>query len=269
MGTDNRTSGRARSDLSQTLARGLRLLDLIAGDRAGVPVRELAAAMRLPRSIVQRLLYTLEAEGFVERDPSQVGYRLTVKLWSLGCAATHGINLRDLARPRLEDLARKTEETIKLAVLEAHDVVYLDGIESPQSVRAYVPVGGRAPAHVSATGKAILAFLPAERLARLGAAAPHAPRSVAAAEAFARDLGQIRRRGFAVNRGEWDPQVGAVAAPVFGGRGDVLGSLGIILPASRLTAAKTVQMGAWAVEAAAAVSARLGHATRPNMKRAG
>jgi hypothetical protein len=61
MTTDNRTKA---PNGSQTLARGLKLLDLIADGREGVPVRDLAAAMKLPRSIVQRLLYTLEAEGF-------------------------------------------------------------------------------------------------------------------------------------------------------------------------------------------------------------
>ena len=90
MTTDNRTKPDKASEGSQTLARGLKLLDVIADGREGVPVRDLAAAMGLPRSIVQRLLYTLEAEGFLERHPSQVGYRLAIKLWRLGCQSCGG-----------------------------------------------------------------------------------------------------------------------------------------------------------------------------------
>jgi DNA-binding IclR family transcriptional regulator len=176
------------------------------------------------------------------------------------------VSLRDLARPQLEELARKTQEATKLGILDGHDVIYLDGIESPQAVRAFVPVGGRAPAHVSATGKAILAHLPAERLERLGTAR-YAPRTAAAADAFARDLAQIRRRGYAVNRGEWDAQVGAVAAPVFDAAGAVVACLGIILPASRLTGSRVAEIGTSVASAAAAVSARLGHDAR--LKRTG
>src|SRR6201991_161107 len=95
---DNRTKG---PEVSQTLARGLKLLELIADGREGVAVRELAPAMGLPRSIVQRLLYTLEAEGFVQRHPSQVGYRLAIKLWQLGCQSVRRLSVRGLSRPPL------------------------------------------------------------------------------------------------------------------------------------------------------------------------
>lgn len=248
METDNRTMV---GEGSQTLARGLKLLDLVADGRDGVPVRELAAAMRLPRSIVQRLLYTLEAEGFLERHPSQVGYRLAIKLWGLGCAAVRRLSVRDVARPYLVDLVRKTNETAKIGVLDGSDVVYVDGVDSPQAVRAYVPIGGRAPARSVATGKAILAFLPTEKGV---------------------EFEQIRKRGYTVNRGEWEAGVGAIAAPVFDADGAVVASIGIILPLTRLTAAKAAQYGAWSMEAAAEISRKLGHRVadaRPKMKRAG
>jgi len=267
---DNRTKA---PEVSQTLARGLTLLELIADGREGVAVRELALAMGLPRSIVQRLLYTLEAQGFLQRHPSQVGYRLAIKLWSLGCAAVRGLNLREVARPFLEDLARKTNEMVKIGVLDGHDVVYLDGVDCPQAVRAYVPVGGRLPAHSIATGKAILAFLPAANLSALVASLGGANGKASLdAQALAKDLSQVRKLGYAINRGERDQDVGAIAAPLFDAEGAAVGSIGIILPAHRLTAAKTSQMGAWASAAAASISQRLGFAAprdQQRVKRAG
>jgi DNA-binding IclR family transcriptional regulator len=268
MPPDNRTNLRTKTpEVSQTLARGLKLLELIADGREGVAVRELATAMGLPRSIVQRLLYTLEAEGFLQRHPSQVGYRLAIKLWSLGCAAVRGFNLREVARPFLEDLARKTNEMVKIGVLDGHDVVYLDGIECPQPVRAYVPIGGRLPAHSIATGKAILAFLPAARLSAIVASLNRANGKTVDAQVLAKDLGQTRKLGYAINRGERDQDVGAIAAPLFDAQGEAVGSIGIILPAHRLTAAKTSQMGAWASAAAASISQRLGFAPPRNEQR--
>jgi DNA-binding IclR family transcriptional regulator len=271
MKTDNRDK-----DISQTLSRGLQLLDAVADGREGVPVRDLAAVMRLPRSVVQRLLQTLEAEGFLERHPSLVGYRLSIKMWSLGCVAVRRLSVRDVARPFLEDLARKTNEMVKIGVLDGHDVVYLDGIECPQAVRAYVPIGGRLPAHSIATGKAILAFLPGARVAaisgRLGSQVSRQRTPVAGADALSKELERTRKRGYAVNRGDWSEDVGGVAAPLFDSQGDVVGSIGVILPLNRFTTVKMLQLGSLATAAAAAISARLGHRTsgeRARIRRVG
>jgi DNA-binding IclR family transcriptional regulator len=253
------TDNRAPTDVSQTLGRGLKLLQLIADGNEGVPASNLAAAMQLPRSIVQRLLYTLEAERFIERRTDGPGYILSIKLWSLGCGATRHLNLRNVGRASLEELARKTGETVKIGILDRHEVVYLDGIEGARSVRAFVPIGGRAPAHSSATGKAILAFLTPEKLADIGPSLRRYTRQTLDGAALPRELEQIRKRGYSVNRGEWDEEVGAVAAPVFDARGNVVASIGVILPANRLTNGKTVQIGTWTTSAAASMSERLGY----------
>jgi IclR family transcriptional regulator, KDG regulon repressor len=255
---------------SQTLARGLKLLQAIADGGEGVAVRELARVALLPRSIVQRLLHTLEAEGFLEKHPSQVGYRLTIKLWALGCASIRHLSVRDVARPYLEDLARRTSEMTKLGVLDGNEVVYVDRVECPQAVRAYVPIGGRAPAHLVATGRAILAFLPP--LERSAAATAPRTRDGAGDKALRAEFERIRRRGYAINRGEWEQSVGAIAAPVFDAQGDVIASIGIILPAHRLTNARAVQIGPWIAASAAEISRKLGHndgRALPVMKRAG
>jgi IclR family transcriptional regulator, KDG regulon repressor len=255
--TDNRTKA---SDGSQTLSRGLKLLDLIADGREGAPVRDLAAAMGLPRSIVQRLVYTLEAEGYLERHPSQVGYRLAIKLWQLGCRSIRRLSVRELARPHLEALARRTNEMVKLAVLTGGDVVYIDGIDSSQSIRAYVPIGGTAPVHSSATGKAILAFLSPEMLASAGLPARrYTSQTVVGKDAFAKELQRIRQRGYAINRGEWEAEIGAVAAPVFDADGHVVASIGVIMPLNRFPVSKVAQLGTWTSATAAEVSRQLGY----------
>jgi len=277
MRTDNRAITATRpadlaaampvKEASQTLARGLRVLEAIADGGEGMAVRELARTCALPRSIVQRLLYTLEAEGYLERHPSQVGYRLAIKVWGLGCAAVRRLTVREVARPYLEDLSARTSEMTKLGVLDGADVVYVDRVECPLAVRAYVPIGGRAPAHSVATGKAILAFLPPDRLRASGVAAGRSSGKPLLAE-----FEQIRRRGYAVNRGEWEQAVGAIAAPVFDAQSDVVASIGIILPSHRLTAAKATQMGTWTAAAAAEISRRLGSGldrASPAARRAG
>jgi DNA-binding IclR family transcriptional regulator len=251
---------------SQTLSRGLKLLALIADNREGVALRELASAMSLPKSIVQRLLYSLEDEGYLKRHPSQVGHQLTMKLWSLGCAAVRRLDVQNVARPALEELALKSGETAKISVLDGDEVVFIDSINGSQIVRAFLPLGGRAPAHSVATGKAILAMLPEDR----GLKTVAITREPAQKRALlAREFEQIRKRGYAINRGEWEDDVAALAAPIFDAQQGVVASVGIILPHNRLTGAKTALFGRLVARAAEEISARLGYITQgtPKLKR--
>ena len=105
----------------------------------------------------------------------------------------------------------------------------------------------------------VLAFLTPAKLAECGPSQRRFTRQTLDGVALTKDLQQIRKRGYSVNRGEWDEQVGAVAAPVFDARGDVVASAGVILPANRLINGKTVQIGAWTMIAAASMSERLGY----------
>ena len=121
---------------SQTLLRGLKILELTASGKSNLPIRELAKEVNLPRSIVHRLISTLEGEGYIQKNLASPGYRLGTKLWSLGCAAIHGLEIREVSRPYLEDLSSKTNELVALGVLDGREVVYLDKIDCSQAVRA-------------------------------------------------------------------------------------------------------------------------------------
>ena len=121
---------------SQTLLRGLKILELTASGKSNLPIRELAKEVNLPRSIVHRLISTLEGEGYIQKNSANPGYRLGTKLWSLGCAAIQGLEIREVSRPYLEDLSSKTNELVALGVLDGREVVYLDKIDCSQAVRA-------------------------------------------------------------------------------------------------------------------------------------
>jgi DNA-binding IclR family transcriptional regulator len=255
MGRATTSAGNPAKDTSQTLARGLRVLDLIAEAQHHITIREVASQMALPRSVVQRLVSTLEAERFLERDP-EGGYRLSLRMWSLGCAAVRHRDLREIARPVLRDLSLRSKETVKLSVVSGLDVITLDCIVSEQTVRAYIPIGGRVPANVSATGRAVLAFMLPEQLSQHGYCETG---SSSLSPAAASLLKQVRARGFAVNRGEIGKDTAAVAAPVFSAHGEVIASVGIILPVIRLTGQTLKQLSRWVKSAADEISAKLGY----------
>jgi DNA-binding IclR family transcriptional regulator len=245
---------------SQTLVRGLQLLELISRGKEGMPVRRLAAEVGLSRTIVHRLLVSLESEGYLERNLHAPGYRLGVKLWSLGCAAIARLGVKDISRPYLERLVEMTNEMAYVAVLDGPDVVYIDKVDCPQPVRAHQPIGGRSPAFCVAIGKAILAFLPAEEINRIVPSMKrHTRRTVFGKEQLKKQLEEIRKIGFAINQGEWQPELGGAAAPIRNAEGAVIASIGVTGPLARFPEKKLVQVGRLVVGVAEEMSRKLGY----------
>jgi DNA-binding IclR family transcriptional regulator len=250
-------------DTSQTLVRGLKILELIASGKNRLSIREIAEKVNLPRTIVHRMIATLEREHYLKRNLETQGYRLTTKLWSLGCAAVQGLEIKDIGRGPLEELASKTHELIALAVLDGDDVVYVDKVDCPQTVRAFIPVGGRAPAYGISTGKVILAYRSDEEIARIAASMKKfTPKTVTGLGAFKKHLGEIRERGYAVNWGEWKEDVGGVASGIRDRDGNVVASIGATIPIHRLTKETADRLGKLTIKAAAAISESLGYGTQ-------
>lgn len=167
-----------------------------------------------------------------------------------------------LARPCAEALAKRSRETVRLAVLDAVDpahVVYIDKVDSSHAVRAHTRVGDRAPSHCVATGKALLAFNP-EAVERLeGRQLPRfTGRTITDHDRLARELARTRERGFSVNRHEYREDIVGIAAPIRSHEGYVVAALGISGPAYRLPAARIEALTPEVVEAAAGISERLG-----------
>lgn len=248
--------------MDKTLLKGLAVLEAIAEMQGGARVIEdVAARLGLSRSNAHRTLQTLIHAGYVERDPAHGGYRATMKMFGLGVRQLNRLDVRRVAPPFMARLARETGETIHLSVLDGLEVVYVDKIDSEHAVRAYTAVGGRAPAHAVATGKALLAAGGAAVLDRLPAHLPgFTAATVTDTEAMREELRRAARIGYAVNRGEWRDGVGGLAAPVFDGFDRPVAALGISGPLNRLTAARLKALAPRVVEAAAELSRALGHA---------
>jgi DNA-binding IclR family transcriptional regulator len=217
---------------SQTLDRGLQVLEAVA--RAGDPltVADSAAAVGLDRTVAHRLIATLAARGYLQRDANG-GYRLGPTCLALASAIT---DLRTAARPYLEAVRDATGETAHLVVLSGREVVFIDGIESPHALRVGSRVGRLLPAHATSVGKAMLAALPPEQVralyehADLPAVTAKTITSLAALE---RQLEAIRERGYAVNHAESENGVGSVGMAVRNPAGEPRAALSVALPLER------------------------------------
>ena len=244
--------------MNNTLVKGLRLLSELARSRQPLGVTELAQRLALGKSDTHRLAQTLVEQGYARQDPSTGAYRASLRVWELGAAVLAGLDLRQAAARPMRDLLVRTRETVHLSMLDGDEVVYLDKLDSPEPVRAYTQIGGRAPAHCVATGKAMLAFQPEAVLHGLSLRLTrHSPRTVVTSAGFLDEMARVRVAGFAVNRGEWRESVCGAAAPIRGPDGSVVAAIGVSGPAERLRGARLKVLGPVVVEAARAVDAEL------------
>lgn len=245
--------------MNNTLVKGIALLEMLAHSDRPLGVTELAARAGLGKSNAHRLLQALVELGYARHDADAGTYSVSIRLWELGSAVLANLDLRRVAEPWMQRLLEDTRETVHLSVLDGDEVVYVHKLDSPEPVRAYSQIGGRAPAHCVATGKALLAWQPPALLEALAARlAPHSPNTIVAPAAFLDEMTRIRTAGFATNRGEWRASVWGVAAPVHGPDGAVIAAVGVSGPAERLRGARLKALGADVVSAARAIEAALG-----------
>ena len=131
-------------DIIHVVGKAINLLETLSRSKTGFTVSELSAQMGLPKTTVFRLLMTLAGKGYVEKIPNSERYQLGVRLLMLGTTILDRMDLRSIARPFIEDLARKTREVVHLAILDAEEVVYIDKVESlDHPIRIYSQIGRR------------------------------------------------------------------------------------------------------------------------------
>jgi IclR family acetate operon transcriptional repressor len=214
----------------------MQLLDVLAASDSGLGVNELARRIGVNASTASRLLATLQDSGLVERSDGGP-YRLGLKLVALSDRVLAQLDVRELARPLLARLVADTGETATVSLPGEGEAVTVDFVPSPASVVSMARVGRPSVPHATAVGKVMLAFGDgAGGGAGEGALTAFTDRTITDPDALAVELAGVRERGWAEAVGEREPDLAALAAPVFGRAGRLVAILGVQGPASRLPA---------------------------------
>jgi IclR family acetate operon transcriptional repressor len=230
--------------------------------RQPVGVGELARVLEMPKSSVQRSLQTLHTAGWIRPARGEITrWVVTTKALDVGRHASGDLGLRDAAVPLMEDLRRRTDETIHLTVPEGNKMVLIERLETAKPVRTSMALGHALPLHASANGKAVLANSAPEVLQRLlaGELPRYTDTTITDPDRLLAELEKVRAQGYATNGGEWRSDVGSVAAVVMGGVADPVASLSINVPMSRLTDESQSFFGAAVRDAAKILTSRLGY----------
>ncbi|GAA2022449.1 IclR family transcriptional regulator [Nocardiopsis rhodophaea] len=240
--------------------RALRLLRFLATRSGPVSATAIAAELGLPRSSVYQLLEAMAEEGFVTHLPEEHRWGLGLAAFEIGSAYLRHDPLERLARPLLERLTEETGATAHLGVLHGADTLYLLKEQPPHAPTLITGVGVRLPAHLTASGRALLAHLPRAQVRALyptsdsfvtrtglGPASPSELREL---------LGRERRQGYAIEEGQVTEGFSSVAAAAFDHNGTPVASISLTIPSARPVT--PAALAARARDAAAELTRRLG-----------
>jgi len=247
--------------------RTMRALEALGDSASGLGVTELGRHLGVDKSTAHRLLMTMAARGFVRLNAQTQRYQLGLRLVGLGAIAAHGVEVTDIARPIIETLRDDTGEAASLAVLSDGEVLFLAKATSAGALTVNHGVGTRLPAHASALGKVLLAGArDAEQLDRVIAQrglVANTPRTIADADDLRRHLSQVAARGWALDDEEYAVGLRCMAAPVRDAGGDVVATVGISGPATRVTLKRVDALSLRVRRAGQDLSALLGYRAAP------
>ncbi len=220
-----------------SVKKALELLDHFTVERPELGLAEISREVDAHKSSVFRVLTTLEAAGFLEKDPLSGKYRLGLKILDLAGRVWGCHDIRQIAAPFMEELARQTEEVIHLAVLDGADIVYLEKKGQGQILTVATRVGGRNPAYASSMGKILLADLSESELKGIlgqGKLKKLTPNTIDEIPKLIKELASIRKQGFALDNEETFPGIRCVGAPIRDARGRVIAAVSATVPAQRM-----------------------------------
>lgn len=253
-------SKKRRASGIQSIQRAAAILRSFTKTESELGVTDLSRQLGLHKSTVSRLLSTLEQEGFVEQNPETGKYHLGMAHVTLAGIVLERIDLRTVARPFLDELARRTQETVNIAVLSDSECMNIGGAASPRPIQYIGRMGRRTPLHCTSAGKVLLAYLPPDRWRRhLAEPLPrYTAKTIVDRDRLAQVLEQIRQQGYAVTHEEHQEGLSAVAAPIYDHTGQVAAALVVSGPTYRIGPEEVEAIVELVQQTARAISTQLG-----------
>jgi IclR family acetate operon transcriptional repressor len=260
-GWDDKTS----QNTIKSLDRAMEVFEFLS-EAQGKALSTIATEMGQSPATVYRILVTLEGRGLVEFDPTEQVWHIGPKAFVIGARFLRRTSLVDRARPVLRKLMEQTGETANLGIEKEGQVLFLSQVETHSSIRAFFPPGTLSAMHASGIGKALLADMDAERLARTlkdHALTSFTEFTITSEAGLQRDLGDIRDRGFSIDGEEKNLGMRCIAAPVFDVNGEAIAGISVSGPTSRVGLQDIDRLSASVMEAARTLSEAIGGSVGP------
>jgi DNA-binding IclR family transcriptional regulator len=246
----------------KSIKSALDVLNCFTDDNREQGVSEISRQLGMHKSKVSRILSTLATGDLLVKSESNRKYRLGPKILRWAAILLSQTELRTLALPYMEELKRKTGETVNLFVLEGDCRICIERVESPQGIRMVSRIGEPIPLPAGAVGKLLLAYLPEKKRKELikRVKLTHVtPKTITCKKELDNELQKIRKQGFAKSFQERVPLAGSLAAPIKNYTGEVIAALSIGGPVMRFTPQRVREYLISLKETAHQISRELGY----------
>ncbi|HEX7003677.1 MAG TPA: IclR family transcriptional regulator [Trueperaceae bacterium] len=241
--------------MSQALVKGIQLLEFVANGDDTLP--KLTRSSGLPKSTIHRLAAVLVDNGLLRYQDHR--YLLGYRLLELSEKAKRQLSYLQIARPHLEELSRRTKETVHLGELSDGHIIYLDKIEGQRGLQMRSHIGLRTPAQLTALGKVLIAHRPRDEWDRHLLDLPaRTPRTITDREQLLQELESVRQQGYAFDREENEPGTRCVAAPIWDSSGKVIAALSISGATIYIDERRQMELAPVAIDFAQMISRELG-----------
>lgn len=248
---------------NQSIGKALQIIEVMAVHGGPMRLQDIAGKVSQPPSTTLRFLNTLMDYGYADQNDDTLQYFLTMKFGRIGDLVSRQVKIRDVVRAFLDELSRKFEESVTLAVEQNLNVVYIDVVDGPDHIlQALQRVGKIAPLHCTGVGKCLMLDFDEKKineLVRTKGLPAHTKNTIKTKDALLLDLSKARHQGHAEDTEEYESGVRCVAAPLRDYSGKVVAAISLSCPVSRLPQEKLSLVRKELTDAAKEISKRLGH----------
>jgi DNA-binding IclR family transcriptional regulator len=223
---------------------------------------ELARQVGLNRSTTYRILLSLERTGLVRKDEETGTYSLGLATFEIGNAYLSQMDLIQVCRPVMADLAQKVQETVHLAVLSNQEIVYVEKVDSPRTLGVISKIGQRGPLYSTALGKVLLAHQPKQeqsKIIREMRLKPFTVNTITSKKDLVKELKRVREQGYALDQRESEIDIECIGAAIKNYLGDTIAALSISGPQKKIKTAGDKEFINSVVEAANLISSKMGY----------
>jgi len=249
----------------KSVGKALKVIEKVVNSDQPLGLTELSQKLSLNRSTVYRLLKTLQDEFYLEQiSEENRKYVVGTKLIGLSSCIIENLDLKKAAKPYLEKLQEKTDETVHLALIgeSEKDVVYIDKVDSGRTIKMSSAIGKRVPMHSTSLGKIMLAYMKdskkGEILDKIELKG-FTSKTITSKEKLLEHLKEVRNKGYAIDDEENDENVRCIAAPIFDNEGDIAGAISLSGPSLRLTLDNLEEISGLILEYSRKISESIGY----------
>jgi IclR family KDG regulon transcriptional repressor len=246
----------------QSLERTFDILEILAQEKDGLGLTEIGKRVYLHKSTVFRLLSSLVTRGYIEKNPQTSAYRLSLKFIELCSSSLNNLELKTEALPSLKKLASLTTQAVYLAIRDAWEAIYIEKVETFESIRKYDIIGKRAPTYCTALGKALLTGLKEPEIRDIFQEIPlkpFTPNTITDLDELIQHVNAIRKRGWSEDNEEYEEGIRCIAAPIYDYRNCVIAAVSTSGPKNIISKEKSQTISQYVVEAAKDISKRTGY----------